>query len=148
MTLNELQRALLVAHAVRTVGDDGNLEQMKAVCYVLRNRVRAGWHDGSWLTVIEESADVAGNELTGAKLRADDRRMAILARDIDAIVYGQESPDDELARVCAKQDKERGPIFYFAFIHREIKPWFRTMIIGNPTDHRDRGQIGYLHLFE
>lgn len=146
MTLNDVQRAALVLYAARQVGDDGNLEQMRAVCYIIRNRQRAGWSDGNWLTVMEEAHICAGNEPIDVKLRVDDRRLQHLARDVDSIFYGNE--DDEIARVCARQDKERGPLLYWCFVHRPIRPWFKTMIIGNPANHRNRSQIAFMQLYE
>lgn len=146
MTLNDVQRAALVLFAVREVGEDGNLEQMKAVCYIMRNRVRAGWADGNWLTVMEDHANMAANYLTDAKIRVDDRRLQALARDIDGIFYGHE--DEEISRTCSRQDKDRGPIMHWCFIQRPIRPWFEKTIIGDPEHHRNRSQISFMMLYE
>jgi hypothetical protein len=147
VTLNDVQRAALVLFAAREVGADGNLEQMKAVCYVIRNRVRAGWSDGNWLTVMEEHRNIAGNERPiDETLRLEDRRLQHLARDIDAIFYGHE--DDEISRVCGRQDKARGPIFYWCFLHRPIRKWFEATIIGDPINHKNRSQIAFMMLYE
>lgn len=146
MTLNDLQRAELVAFAAREVGDDGNLEQMKAVCYIIRNRVRAGWSDGNWLTVMEEHFQIAGNERPDCRLRLEDRRLQALARDVDAIFYGHE--DDEVSRTCMRQDKQRGPIFYWCFVQRPIREWFKAAIIADPVNHRSRSQIAFMYLYE
>lgn len=146
MTLNDVQRAALVLFAAREVGSDGNLEQMKAVCYGIRNRVRAGWSDSNWLTVMEEHSSIAGNEPLGERLRIDDRRLQALARDIDSIFYGNE--DDELARMCERQGKDRPPIFYWCFIHRPIRPWFQNTIIADPINHPNRAQISFLMLYQ
>lgn len=147
MTLNDVQRAALVLFAAREVGDDGNLEQMKAVCMIIRNRVRAGWSDGNWLTVMEEHANIAGNDRPETRLRLEDRRLQALARDIDGIFYGQDQ-DDDVAKACARQDKDRGPIFYWCFIQRPIRGWFATRIIGDKENHRNRGQISFMMLYE
>jgi hypothetical protein len=146
LTLNDIQRAALVLYAARQVGVDGNLEQMKAVCYILRNRQRAGWGDGNWLTVIEEAPSVAGNDPLDERLRLEDRRLQNLARDIDMIFYSQE--DDEISRVCARQDKDRPPIFYWCFIHRPIRDWFARTIASDPTNHKMRAQIAFMMLYE
>lgn len=146
MTLNDIQRALLVEFAAREVGDDGSLEQMKAVCYIIRNRVRAGWSDGNWLTVMEDHARIAGNEPMGARLRLEDRRLQALARDIDAIFFGHE--DDEISKVCAKQDKDHGPIFYWCFMQRPIRSWFERAVIRDKENHKNRAQISFMMLYE
>ena len=139
-----MQRAALVLFAARQVGLDGNLEQMKAVCYIVRNQVRAGW--GDWLAVMESHSDRAGNDPPDERLKLEDRRLMNLARDIDAIFYGHE--DDEISRVCGRQSKERPPILYWCFIHRPIRPWFEAMIAKDPINHKMRSQIGFMMLYE
>ena len=146
MTLNDVQRAALVLFAARQVGSDGNLEQMKGVCYIIRNRVRAGWGDANWLTVMEEASSCAGNDPVDERLRLEDRRLAHLARDIDSIFYGDES--DEIARVCIRQSKERPPILYWCFIHRPMRDWFKLTIAGDPKNHPMRSQIAFMMLYE
>jgi hypothetical protein len=149
MTLNDIQRAALVLYAARQVGSDGNLEQMKAVCCIIRNRQRAGWGDGNWLTVIEEAPRCGGNDPVDEPLRLEDRRLQHLARDIDGIFYGHD--DDEISRVCGRQKGEgqdRPPILYWCFIHRPLRPWFETMIAKDPVNHKMRSQIGFMMLYE
>jgi hypothetical protein len=146
MTLNDVQRAALVLYAARQVGADGNLEQMKAICYIIRNRQRAGWGDGNWLTVLEEAPNCAGNDPVDERLRLEDRRLQALARDIDMIFYGQE--DDEIARACSRQGKEIPPIFYWCFIHRPMREWFERVIAKDPDNHKQRAQIAFMYLYE
>jgi hypothetical protein len=146
MTLNDVQRAALVLFAAREAGPDANLEQMKAICYVIRNRVRAGWGDGNWLTVIEDHASMAANERLEDRIRIEDRRLQALARDIDQIFFGTE--DDEISKVCARQDKERGPIMHWNFIQRPIRKWFEETICHDSANHPSRAQIAMMMLYQ
>lgn len=150
MTLTELQRAALILFAAREVGTDGSLDHMKAVCCILRNRVKAGWHD-DFLTAVEEAAAKGGNAQTQepVKLNVNDRRLALLARDIEDLIFGS---GNEIEAVCDEVKKEhgmaQGPILHWAFIDRPLSPWFEKTIAGDPANHRQRGQIGFMYLYE
>lgn len=146
MTLNDLQRAALVLFAAREAGPGSSLDQMRAICHVVRNRVQAGWAE-SFLEVLNLAPDSNANE--GCELTAlspNDRRLQMLARDVDEIYYGQ--ADDEVARMCGRIDKEHGPLLYWAFVDKPIRPWFRDTIARNPTAHPQRGILGFLYLYE
>lgn len=148
MTLNDLQRAALVMFAAREVGPEGSLDQMKAVCHVVRNRVKAGWGDANWFTVIENAHAAAGNEARArVVLDVNDRRLAMLARDVDEIFYGD--AQDEMGQLCAKIDKDRGPLLYWVFIDRPVLDWFRDNIVRLSGTHKQRAQVGNnLYLYE
>jgi hypothetical protein len=146
MTLNDLQRAALVLFAAREAGPGGSLDQMMAVCHVIRNRMAAGWADNC-LEVIADAELSRGNaEGAGRRMEVKDRALGMLARDIDEIFYGH--ADDEVARICGRQDKERGPLLYWYFIDRPVTEWFVTNIIRKPEEHRHRGILGLMYLYE
>jgi hypothetical protein len=147
MTLNDLQRAALVLFAARETGA-GSLEQMKAVCHCIRNRVMAGWSEGNWLAVIEDATEeiARGMNLTPARLSVNDRRIQALARDVDEIYYGQAA--DDIAKMCARQDKDHGPLLYWHWIDRPVSPWMEQEIIRKPCEHAQRGIVGFLYLYE
>jgi hypothetical protein len=148
MTLNDLQRAALVLFAAREVGPEGSPVQMRAVCHVIRNRVRAGWGDANWFTVIEQHPRVAGNGCgVPGELDINDRRLAMLARDIDEIFYGEAM--DEIGQLCAPPDKSSPVLLYWAFIDRPVAHWFLQNIIRQPEHHKQRAQVGNnLYLYE
>ena len=147
VTLNDLQRAALVLFAAREVGPGGSVEQMKAVCHVLRNRVMAGWNEGSYLAVIDDAGEAQANEgYALGHLDLNDRRLQRMARDVDEIYYGH--ADDEISRMCARQDKEKGPLLYWCFVDRPVRPWFRDNIARKMEEHRQRGIVGFLYLYE
>jgi hypothetical protein len=146
MTLNDLQRAALVLFAARKAGPKGSLDQMRAICHVLKNRAQAGWAD-NYLSLIESSEDCEGNEPgSDALLDLNDRRLQQMAKDVDDIYFG--AADDEISRLCARQAKDKGPLLYWVFVDRPIKPWFRENIIARPQEHFQRGIVGFLYLYE
>ena len=105
MTLNDLQRAAAVLFAAREAGPEGSLDQMRAICHVIRNRVQAQWYE-DFLAAVEGSWTRRRTEDLAEKqppLQLNDRRLGTLTREIDGIIYGQ--TDDEIAKLCGRQDK-------------------------------------------
>src|ERR1700679_740104 len=94
MTQKDVDRVMLVRYAVQEAGPRGSLEQMKAICYCLRNRVRAGW--GEWLEVIESADETRANEL-GEPMRIDisSRAYQRLLHEVDDIYFGHRSDFSE-----------------------------------------------------
>lgn len=142
MTLNDLQKAALVLFAAKEAGNTGSLAAMKGICYAIRNRVRAGWHDGSWIDVIENANDYAGNPATDRPriLTLNDRGLQMLARDIDALFYSG-GMEDEVAESFKT-------VLYWQHIDRMSTPWFFENIIRNPQEHRRAVLVGTIAFFE
>jgi hypothetical protein len=139
MTLNDLQRAALVMFAAREAIETGSLQTMKGICYVIRNRVKAGWYDGTWFAVLEHHRESAGNEPRDIELDASNRILQMMIRDVDDIFYSQGSdPVEEAIGKC----------LYWNFIDRPAKQWFRENIIGNEKDHPIRAHIGMALFYE
>jgi hypothetical protein len=139
VTLDQLQRAQLVFFAHQEGIATGSLNVMKAICYVLRNRVKAGWHDANWMEVIEHADEVAGNE-PSAHHRVDifSRQFQMLLQAVDDIYYSASSDDvSELVKGA----------LYFQFADRPIRPWFIEHIIRDPKNHPRTAQTGMLLLF-
>jgi hypothetical protein len=164
MTLNDLQRAELALFAARAAGPGASLEQMKAICYCIRNRVKQGWHDGQWLTVTEHADEAAGN-LAEARTILDisSRPLQRLVADVDDIYYGMgnQGPGD--------RDQGSGPrtptaqsyspaggdlehtlnrSCYWARVDQPFTPWFRENILDRPDEHPMRAQMGMMAFFE
>ena len=147
MTLNDLQRAALVLFAAREAGTDGSLDQMRTVAHVMVQRVAAGWAENLLDTI--ESAEAAAAHLGAGytRLGLNDRRVQMLAREVDEIVYGQSG--SEIGRLCGRQDKECGPILYWAFLGRPMREWFKENVVRRPQEHRQRAQVGStMYLYE
>lgn len=139
MNLANLERAQLVAFAYREARHTGSLDCMKAICYVLRNRLKAGWGNGTWLSLMESADQVAGN-LKGnpCAMDAADRLLQFLARDIDDIYLG--TSDDDTKRVVQQA-------LYYQFITLQPNEWFVENIVRDPQHHPRIGHVGPIALF-
>lgn len=151
MTMSDFQRAQLVSFAFREAGPDASLEQMKGICYVIRNRVRAGWHDGNWLRAIEEAGESAAHVTEGViSLNPDSRELQRLLREIDDIYFGNgwalSEPgglDMEASLTEEKHEKK-----YWFFINRPIRAWFKENVLDDRENHRSRTQMGLMMFVE
>lgn len=152
MTLNDLQRAALVLFAVREAGSGASVEQMKAICYCIRNRVKAGWFP-DWITTLENADETAGN-LPGPKAMVDvnSRAFQMLLRDVDDIYFAptgradDETPgaDEETLESALAKSK------YWLFLGpgRFVSPWFEENIIHDPENHPSHANMGVMMFFE
>jgi hypothetical protein len=166
MTLNEFQKALLCEFAVR---EAESLEQMKCICYCMRNRVRKGWHDGSWTKCIEHAQESAGNESakgnygdSGAALQNDElkkeidpnsRPFQMLLQAIDDIYHGQrwvpsgvDGVRDEDAQ-GTDLESAVGTALYWVRLDRPIRPWFAENIVRDRENHPERSQMGLMMFY-
>jgi hypothetical protein len=150
MNLATFERAQVAAFAYRQARHTGSLDCMKAVCYLLRNRVKAGWGDGSWLSVIEAAGAVAGNSLASepsAHFSASDRLLQLIMRDVDDIYLGQEHWDDAARMVVMGDDAKKPGALYYSFVDRDPSSWFVENIVRKPAEHAHVGNIGPMMLF-
>jgi hypothetical protein len=161
MTLNDAQRAALALFAARAAGQDASLEQMKAIALCVRNRVKAGWHDGQWLTVIEHSYETAGNlPLARVILDPNNRALQRLIADIDDIYYGLAAYSTTAQNKATTPTAQRfapdagdletaiGKCCYWAWVNRAFTPWFKENILDHPDRHPNRAQMGLMSFFE
>lgn len=165
MNFAAFERAQVAAFAYREARYTGALDCMRAVCFVLRNRVKSAWGDGTWLSVMESAHLVAakheneqgsnlstGSALGGAALSSD-RLLQLIVRDVDDIYLGQDNFDDRVRGVvCCDSNltsskKDWKPALYYGFVDRTPRPWFVENIIRKPEEHRQIGQIGPMMLY-
>lgn len=140
MTLDQLQRAQLLLFAHQEAACTGSLDAMKAVCYVIRNRVRGGWHDGSWIDVMENAYKVGGNHLEQRQhIDPYNRIFQMLMQSVDDIYYS--SASDQVENVV-------GDALYYQFADRSMRAWFEENIIRYPAAHARKAQIGMMVLFK
>jgi hypothetical protein len=153
MTHNDSQKALLVHFAVREVGATGGLEQMKVVCYCLRNRVRAGW--GDWMEVMEH-ADEASAHDAGPRSYIDpqNRNYQMLLQAIDDLYYAQPQTENWNG-VKIDQDAQGetlesavGTALYWRFLKRPLRPWFQANIVDQKAEHPERTSMGLMILYK
>jgi hypothetical protein len=158
MTLNDVQRAALALFAAREAGEGGSLEQMKAIAYIVRNRVKAGWFDGQWLTVIEHSWESAGNlAKKRALLDPSNRIFQRFVADIDDIYYGAGRPTRVIHETPTAQrfaadggelEAATSSALFWAWLDRPYTPWFNENILGQSRSHPMRAQMGLLAFFD
>jgi hypothetical protein len=163
MTLNDLQRAELALFAARAAGLGASMEQMKAIACCIRNRARQGWHDGSWLRIMERAWETAGN-LPGPHFELDPENRAFLRwlREADDVYFGYdqggigrtEREREKLGGAQSVPPQASGPedalkrAVYWAFIDRPLTVWFEGNILHGPSAHRDVANLGTLFFYE
>jgi hypothetical protein len=161
MNFAAFERAQVAAFAYREARFTGSLDAMRAVCFVLRNRVKSAWGDGTFLSVMEGAhLTAASNDLGGPQLSvgsglngaalASDRLLQLMVRDVDDIYMGSESFEDSVAQITAahKQANEPWkPMLYYSFLNRPARPWFVENIIQRPLEHAQVAQIGSMMLY-
>lgn len=161
MTFNDVQRAQLALFSARAAGPGASLEQMKAIAYCVRNRVKAGWWDGQWLTVMEHAGETEGNTAFEPwYLDANDRALQRLVADIDEIYYGgrpgagarveetRTMPAQRFAAEGGELEEALGKCFYWAWLNRPFATWFRQNVLERPDNHSLRAQMGMMAFFE
>ena len=151
MTMSDFQRAQLVAFAYREAGVGASLEQMKGICYCIRNRVRAGWHDGNWLRALEEAGESAAHLLEDViPLNPDSRELQRLLREIDDIYFGNSwtSSADEGMDMESSLTEKNHEKKYWLFVNRPVRRWFKENILDDREHHRSRTQMGLMMFIE
>jgi hypothetical protein len=162
MNFAAFERAQVAAFAYCEARHTGSIDCVRAVCFILRNRVKSGWGNpaGSWLAVMEGSAQVAAQEpetAIGNWQLVNDRLLQLIVRDVDDIYLGQEPYDDRVRQaVCGEgmaalygvkvssAKKDWKPCLYYSFVDRaaSLRPWFVENIIRKPAEHARVAQIG------
>lgn len=151
MTQKDVDRVVLALYAVREAGERGSLEQMKAICYCLRNRVRAGW--GEWMAVIESAGETAAHEPAAqTPIDTNSRTYQRLLRDVDDIYFGHtalksyedESTGDLETSLCAKDHE----CLYWCFVNRPIIEHFATTIVRDQENHANVASMGLMMFYE
>ncbi len=148
MTQKDVDRVMLVRYAVQEAGERGSLEQMKAICYCLRNRVRAGW--GEWMEVIESAGEhLANMPPEPLNIKLDSRAYQRLLHDVDDIYFGHSSAGYEEGQTLEDTlcDKER-PCFYWLFLNRPKRQWFTDNIATDKENHPSNATMGLMMFFE
>lgn len=159
MNLDTFQRAQVAAFCYRQARHTGSVDCMKAVAWVLRNRLKAGWGDGTWLRLMNAHGQVAGNDQAmSAEFDQNDRLLQMLVRDIDDIYLG--TADDDTRRICdgfaglsgrdglVTRGERPQPALYYQFINLPAREWFTENIIRKPQDHPQIATIGMMALYK
>lgn len=142
MNVSTFERAHLAAFAYQLAAKTGSLPCVKGICYAMRNRVKAGWGDGSWMTVIAMHDQVSGNLPTVgalAQLDISERLLQLIIRDVDDIYLGGDQGDTE---------KVVQDALYFQFIDQPARQWFTENIVRDAANHPRVAQIGTIAFFK
>lgn len=151
MTQKDVDRVMLALYAVREAGERASLEQMKAICYCLRNRVRAGW--GEWMAVIDAAGETAAHEpAPHAAIDVSSRTYQRLLRDVDDIYfghsglkeYGDEGGGDLETSLCAKGREG----LYWCFLNRPVLERFAATIVRDQENHANIATMGLMMFYE
>lgn len=156
MIQRDIDKAALVLFAAREVGPKGSLEQMKAVCACMRNRVRAGWHDGRWISVIEDAQEHSAHEGQPVFQLAPERReFQRLVHEIDDLYLGArpmndfEGDSDGMPSGGEVEDTIReNNEMYWAFLNRPMRDWFKENIVKDPENHKNVTTFGIMMFYQ
>jgi hypothetical protein len=161
MKQSDFDKAMLVEFAVREVAG-GSLEEMQAVIYCIRNRVRKGWHEGRWVDNIENSDQYSAHDFDWAAAPRDRYRLDVNARPyqrllngIDDLYYAQRNvavgwdgkKKDEDAQ-GTDLESAIGTATYWQFLKRPVRPWFHENIVKDRANHPVRTQMGMMIFYK
>jgi hypothetical protein len=149
MTLETFIRAQLVAFAYQQVGETGSVNSLKAVCYVMTNRLKAGWSN-DLLELIDQAPEHSAHPTSAfcgpPPLKAGSAQLQGLLRDIDDVFYA--TADDETRKIVCPIDPKRKPLLYWQnLLNGEVRPWFQENI-ARSHDHPRKAQVGMIVLYE
>lgn len=160
MTPKTFQQAMLVAYAARQTAyyavserrvRCGTVEQMKGVCYCIRNRVRNGWYDGDWIQVIENAEEAAAHDINpDFVLNSNERDLQRLLLDIEQVFFTSGSDRNSASSFDAAADMGGfvDKAMYWAFLNRPVRSEFSATIMQDPTNHPNRGTKGLMMFFD
>jgi len=149
MNFSAFERAQVAMFSYREARHTGNIDCIRAVALVLRNRRANGWGDGSWLSLIAAAhltAANCGSDLDLANLKTDDRLLQLIVSGIDDIYLAQDRFDDAVSRIVCQDDPKKGALYY-SFVDRKPRPWFTENIVKQPKDHAHIGNIGAMMFY-
>lgn len=146
MTADNVIKAQLFLLAWREGHAHGGLDNSLSVAFVVRNRVRAGWHGGSWLATIENHGLYSASTEAPDTVSMPDLRepnVLRLLQQIDALYEG--SLVDKLTIAPAMKGESRGALFY-GELHKPLRSWFQSHVIDDPA-HLRTSQVGQVTFF-
>lgn len=139
MTSENFIKAQLALLAWREGHRHGGLDNMMAVAFVVRNRVKAGWHGGDWLEVMSNHYTFAAEEQPESVTALPDVRDAhfrVILQKIDDLFSGM------------ALDKMTEGALYYAELHNVTREWFTINILKKLEEHPRVARIGQVDLFQ
>jgi hypothetical protein len=128
---------------------------MKACAFTIRNRVKAGWYGGDWISVLAHHREWSARIEPYSEELPDPRNYAfnLFLQDITGIFTGLVEDNitvtDSSASIRQNLPLSAGPspVLYYGRLDQITNPWFLEQISQNHDKHRVVAQVGLLHFF-
>ncbi len=128
----------------RTEGGSG----MRAVCFAIRNRVRAGFYGGDWSQILSHHQEWSATLEPPTTEIPDPREPAFraLLQDVTGIFSG--SLEDNITIMPGSALAVAPPVaLYYGFLNQISNPWFLEEISRKFDSHKRVAQVGALTFF-
>jgi hypothetical protein len=138
MTAENFIKSQLALMAWREAHRYGGIDNMIAVAFVIRNRVKAGWHGGDWLDVMSNHYTFSAEAQAASAQELPDVRethFRVVLQKIDDLFAGM------------MVDKMTEEALYYAELHNITREWFTINILRKPEEHPRIAQIGPVTFF-
>lgn len=124
------------------------LNGMMAVCFAVRNRVRAGWFSGDWVSVLSNHRQYSARVEPYPDTLPDPRVYSFqcLLQEIDGIFSGQRNDDITIAAQTVLA-KPANPALYYGRLDQITNPWFLDNISRMPDIHPRIAVVGMTVFF-
>src|SRR6266481_297945 len=125
------------------------LSGMEAVCFVIRNRVNAGWWGGNWVDVLAHHRDYSYRTELYPDTLPDPRVYSFqyLLQEINGIFSGQRKDDVTVPNQPSFVASAYKPALYYAKLNEINRDWFLENISRQPQIHSRVAQVGALTFF-
>lgn len=143
--------AFIAAELARLAWLDANeegLNGMMAVAFTIRNRVRAGWFNGDWISVLSNHKQYSARIEPYPSTLPDPRVYSFqcLLQEIDGIFSGQRADDITIAAQTVLA-KPANPALYYARLDQITSEHFLENIARQPDLHPRVAQVGMMFFF-
>jgi hypothetical protein len=126
MTAEQFTKAALLLASWR-MAPTKELQTLKLMALVLRNRVKAGWHGGDWLKVIERAGDASAYVLPAmvdeSYPELGDPSVQRFLWEVDKVYEG------------TAEDKITGGGLWWCELNKVDRSWFLENICRKPDQH-------------
>ena len=149
MTGSDFIGAMLALRAWKDGREDG-LSGMLGIAYVFRNRVRAGWESGNWISVLQNYQNAAATEKPPTEDIPDPRTLQFqqLLECITGIMNGTAKDDITVLKNPAFGSGSvlsiaPPPALYYGRLNEINRDWFLEKIARDPA-HQRTASVGTL----
>lgn len=135
MNADNYIKAKLLDFCIEEKWRSGDEVDMIAIAHVIRNRVKAGWHGGDWIKVLEVSIELRPIERPRVRgLSLQEWTVRAFMKDIDDLYSG------------AMEDITNGALYY-AELHTVTNPRIRDVVLTDSRNHPRLATIGLTAFF-